>query len=645
MTAESLLILQEIAAELKDDPETLKSLSRILSYTGSYSELPLDVIVPTEDTEISPLLSDVVDEKRPFRDLRLRRLAFKNFRTFPQREYKPYAVKFENDKGPCSTFLVGRNGTGKSTIFDAIEYYYAHKVSNAEQKAIDDAWGEANSKETTTNIQKYLTFGFYDIPEIPTKDVLLEVRTQEGDKEVGLIAHSPICQPAPFCSDYDIANIASRKEGNLYDYIFTQLGYSELLDLQKRIVKISSMVHSDSLLQKKDDGTLDSEQVFLDTYEVETVIDVFMENYQQDSEKKNSLIDICDNYAKKTLDNFLDEILTPEFLQEDLDKSERLFRDHWKQLQENAKDFVKKESITLLDKFKESISARITAQKLIIMYDLLHQTLIKKKGVDAFNLFINIKKMAEQHQSLQVGNKESREKLINLSLKAAAIAYKIQKLLDAAINNVMGDFVEQYKSFIESSLAYFSDNNETFQLNYSKQDSNVYIKIYVTKSQGSFKANPNEYLNSFRFKLYAIALKLSLAFWYMKKNRCILPIAIDDVFNANDFENSGRLQQFVHKIYQAYHDKVNDTIPLQVIVLTHDEMILNAFRKGFNVREISRWGESEEERKKSKQTYNLYSGKCIVGRLFPYWEAQKVYIKIHKGYLSSDILNLYIPLN
>ena len=632
MTSESLLILQEIADTLRDEPELLKSLSKILDYSGSYTEMSSDVVVPAENTEISQKLTADTNQNKPFKDLRLRRLVFVNFRTFPETEYKPYAVKFENDKGPCSTFLVGRNGTGKSTIFDAIEFYFADKVSNAEQKGIKEV----------TDIQKYLTFGFNEIPKIRTENVFLEIKTQEGDEKVELMKRGPVCQPAPFCSDHDIYKIAALENSNLYEYIFEQLGYSELLNLQKGLNRISDL-QSINLMDKGDDSSFESEQVFLDTGEVETVIKAFMENYQQNH--KGILLNQCDIYAKKTPDQILEEVLTSEFLQEDLNKSGRFFPEKWEELQKNAEEFVEQEKIYLLAKFKEKSSSIITAKKLVLMYSLLYDT-FNEDAVGAFNLFVNMKKKAEQLEMEQVGAKRNREKLIATNRKAAAIANRIKALLDKAINNIVEDFIEQYHSFIESTLVYFSERFETFFLKLDKGvESKVSLNIIVSKDEGTFPSTPNKYLNSFRFKLYAIALKLSLAFWYMKKNRCILPVAIDDVFNANDFENSGRLQQFVHKIYQAYHDKVSDTIPLQVIVLTHDEMILNAFRKGFNVQEISRWGESEEEREKSKQTYNLYSGKCIVGRLFPYLEAQNVYDKIHNFNLYSDILNLYIPLN
>jgi hypothetical protein len=303
-----------------------------------------------------------------------------------------------------------------------------------------------------------------------------------------------------------------------------------------------------------------------------------------------------------------------------------LFREHWARLDSER---------------KENGNAQLMFQKLQQMYTLLKEALEATNVVDAFHLFMNQMDMLKQKEEELVATPVRRMDYII----ANNIAVQMEPPLDNAIDNIVKGFVSQYGSFIEDCLSYFSEENETFKLVYNKGEGTVKMTILVQKDEGHFSTDPYEYLNSFRFKLYAIALKLSLAFWYMKKNNCVLPVAIDDVFNANDFDNSGRLQQFVHRIYQLFYDKVCKTIPLQVILLTHDEMILSAFRKGFNVREISRWNESTEQRKQSHEAYQLYSDNCIVGRLFHYWDAWKMYNKVHKGYLYDDILNLYNKLN
>lgn len=606
---EIFVILQAIAGELKNDIMSLKSLSKIASFKSSFLNLTPKDIVPTDETEILPLLTETIDVERPFEDLRIKQLTFRYFRTFPDAGGKPYGVNFMREECSCSTFLVGKNGTGKSTIFDAIEYYYTNKVSNAEQKSI---W---------ENIE-YLTFGFGRIPEITSDKVLLGVKTQKEIQEVDLKGHSPLCQSTPFCSEKDIIDICYLPYGNLYEYIFEQLGYSELLKLQSRLVEIKNEILQFTQSDNKAD-------VYLKGEDVEIVIEAFLKYYK--SKKKDIVIKECQCYFKTNWDIVHKKTKLSHNKDE---QSPRMFVDQWKRLRKIVKDD------DVVTRFSNTKALQMF-KKLQLMYMLLEETLKANSAAKAFYLFANQLNQSKQQEAEKVAIQERRMDYT----KGLETITKINHFLISVIDNIIEKFVAEYQEFIERCLSYFSEENETFKLRYYKGEHRVVIDINVKKDEGSFLTNPYEYLNSFRFKLYAIALKVSLAFRYMQMNRRILPIAIDDVFNANDFDNCGRLQQFVHSVYQLFYEKVCKEIPLQVILLTHDEMILSAFRKGFNFREICRWNESLEQRKLSYDAYQLYSGNCIVGRLFHYGEARSMYNKTHKGYLYDEILNLYNALN
>ena len=78
-------------------------------------------------------------------------------------------------------------------------------------------------------------------------------------------------------------------------------------------------------------------------------------------------------------------------------------------------------------------------------------------------------------------------------------------------------------------------------------------------------------------------------------------------------------------------------------MLTHDEIILSAFQKGYNVREIKNRGASEEFKKMTQKKYELYKNNCIVGRLYPHEEAQNR-LSIQEN-TPTDFYNLYVELN
>lgn len=621
MNRECLQIFREIAVMKKDSDLYLKILSRILEYKGRYDNMGRSDIEPSEMTEVSALLSDGNEKEEDFKDLRLRQLTFRYFRTFPA-NWKPYGVLFERDGEPCSTFLVGRNSTGKSTIFDAIEYYYAHRISNAELKAIP------KDRE-----HEYLTYGFGKIKspqEIATGDVRLGVRTTDGKGNYRLNELKPVCLPSMFCSDYDIFRIGLLEEKGLEDFVLEQLGYSDLLAIQHRLDNIAGEVTktiNDLRPLEKEES---EEQVQLEPQDVERVIHVFMDYYDKD---RNRAITLCERYVKKhdkAAVLIKEEITAPQFGQKKIKKAQRLFIEEWQALQINVSwtDFPSLDSDIL-----------VRAEKLGLMYDLLYKALLCDKPADAFLLFVDRQREAQEWvKKLVLPTQVEREESIEKDEALLSVLRPVMANMEIVRHKIINSFVSEYGSFIEGCLGYFSKDKETFKLG-----SDIKVAINVAEKEGDFEATPAWYLNSFRFKLYAIALKLSLAFWYMKKNKRILPVAIDDVFNANDFENSIHLQQFVHSIYEVYHDKVCQSIPLQVIMLTHDEIILSAFKKGYNVTEIKEWGASEEVRRKARQKYELYRNNCIVGRLYPHEEVQ--FIPSIQKNIAAGIYNLYKDLS
>jgi len=68
------------------------------------------------------------------KDLRIKKILLSNIRGIEQSEI-PYGIDFCDEKGkPQSIVILGANGVGKSTVFDAIEMTYCNEVSEAEYR-------------------------------------------------------------------------------------------------------------------------------------------------------------------------------------------------------------------------------------------------------------------------------------------------------------------------------------------------------------------------------------------------------------------------------------------------------------------------------------------------------------------------------
>ena len=228
----------------------------------------------------------------------------------------------------------------------------------------------------------------------------------------------------------------------------------------------------------------------------------------------------------------------------------------------------------------------------------LYQRYFKAKAQETDEL------MTKEMQSLR--NEEMRQRVKDIN--------ELKGRIRLSKESILSDFIKDSKRFIENVLTGFSEF-DTFEL---KADNGTFVRIVAQDHHGdSFFARPNEYLNSFRFVLYCVSLKLALAFWQMKRNKAITPIVIDDVFDASDFENSLKLEKFVYEIFRAFAlmaKEENIKIPLQLIVLTHDQLMKSSFERG-----IIRY--------KIESTITerglMEPASCVCGRLFPLRDIEK----------------------
>lgn len=85
--------------------------------------------------------------------------------------------------------------------------------------------------------------------------------------------------------------------------------------------------------------------------------------------------------------------------------------------------------------------------------------------------------------------------------------------------------------------------------------------------------HPRQYLNTFRFKLYCVALKISLAYCCKSLYNINAPIVIDDVFDSSDFQNREKIKNFIFDLYKAHEDLFGLDAPLQLIFFTQDDVI------------------------------------------------------------------------
>ena len=670
-------ICKNILEEIKDtlhDEQCNKLINKIQAYGDSIENLNLDYLLTgrenrQEEVQGLPALANRVHDETPdhLQDFRIKRITLRNFRTFPDNEPNPYGISFVKKSGtePCSLFLVGKNGTGKSTLFDALEWIYTGKVRNAENRGI----------LTREGIKAYLTYGFGKINAVSTDSADLMIsRVGVREETWRLTSTTPLCVPAICCSDMDIEEISKYGEdvvigGNDPDkdnatkfqkFIRRQLGYDDLTTLLERLSAIGKVADDEAKRVEKRESL-----AFLsasDLRKIRKFLDTLCHGMEPADAKK--YLKYADRRKVRRSSEY-------QNVQAIFRKNNYPFPELWAQLQQNwrLKNTLAQgqrgvgflpgnaggvnEGRPSLKEINTRINRgidRLTAihKRLLQAWNEAHRA----EADDGYNEAItSLNKDAMFLDTRCDGLSDYYWELRSLQLKYARLGSSmvllVQKLISKLAHlldiqegedNYQTKVPNQLNRFVKKVLDYYAEKGENFEV--ISTSNSFEVIIHVRKKDGQqYDASPQKYLNTFRFRLYAVLLKIALAFFYMKENHCLAPIVIDDVFNASDFENSASLGDFIFRVYDAYQDVLGYQEPLQLIVFTHDEMIVNAFQNGLTMK-------SKEMQERERQGLADHEKYCIFGRLFPYWEAESVAkeTEMTDFYHKQGLLNLYLEI-
>lgn len=541
----------------------------------------------------------IKDMNTPLKDERLRSIQLVNIRSFygeKTERNNNFGLNCNINNNPVSLFLVGGNSTGKSSIFSALEKYYTGMVSYA--------------KATNCNEASYMTFGFGQAKKTDADLIKLDVgyfveSGRQKEKWESIKKMNDITTSASFCSDYDIERIEKSSE-NLNEFILEQLGYGDLFLLRRQI---------EFLLMRLKDPYEVSKQELLSSEWAE-IIEAFINLYTD-----SKLIDIEKPF--KDVSEIKKEISGENKLKH------KVFSSRWDVLSNGSASY--NEDMGFADFFfsdsESEKQGKASAERLAIMYQILFEKLEDLRIKNIVNV------LDEMYTNKNVIFEKERK---NAEMPISSVNRKetlttVSSLIKDKCDKILSTIYDDYQQFIEKILKRFSPSNETYRFNFEKGI--VSMSILVETEKGNFTAKPQEYLNTFRFKLYCVALKIALALSKMKERRISAPIVIDDIFNASDFENTLKLEQFVYTIFKTYDEVLQTRLSLQLILLTHDEMVQGAFRRGIKLR-------LEEAGNVQLYQNDSFRDNFLCGRLFDKKDWTE-YLKSGKGSDNHNFINLY----
>lgn len=116
-----------------------KFFDNIISYFNRFKEYKPDISQSSVDDSADILKS------WEGKDLRIKDVMLKSVRGFPNTD-KPFGIDFTNNNNePQSLIILGGNASGKSSIYDAIEYSFCNSIGEALLQSFEnDYWLDAS---------------------------------------------------------------------------------------------------------------------------------------------------------------------------------------------------------------------------------------------------------------------------------------------------------------------------------------------------------------------------------------------------------------------------------------------------------------------------------------------------------------------
>lgn len=586
-------------------PNANTVIMKLISFRNQIGMLEEEDVFGTGKEEID-VVAEHDENRRDIIDHRVKTLTFRHFRSIPKGLDKPYGICFTDvEDRPISLFLVGSNGVGKTTIFSALERHYLSDTSLSKEKNLEE--------------KKVLTYGFGQIKGVDTSAPILSVATMAGDFNEHLDDKESYCSPASFCSEYDLVQLG-KKGNDLSEYILVQLGFGGLKMLREKLEELMEGKQNDLKVSVEYTSELNSAD-----------IDVVIMHFLKVHNKSKELLEIAARYG--SLYNF-------DFGLFDQGMDNYAFKEKWEILKNLNKENENLEPAVIATRPKQkhdmSSKKEDVEKQLKLMYALLEDAL-KKCNVGKNGLLSALDMLfVKRHKLIEKSGRGLFDEQFNKkTTEELNILHDIISQIKNEENKIVKQFAQERSKMIRDILGMFSNTELELFIPDDVDPDEFRFEIRKNGEKDGFRATPQEYYNSFRYKLYAVSFKIALAFMEMNLKNIRIPVVIDDVFNASDFENNMRLEQFVYNIYKAY-DNMKFQEPLQLILLTHDEMVLNAFRKGADLMIDEKFVNDE------KQVPKIYQ--C--GRLFSYEYAEEMAKELNGNCNSvqNSFYNLYMPI-
>lgn len=564
---------------------------------ASFSQnIEAHIMVMIENPELNS--EENVNEEASSRDFRLRDICVRGIRRYPALEDKKegcdlyYGLSFSDaDGNPLSSIFLGHNGVGKTSFYCALEKVGMGFSDTAIQR------GYAGDQ-----------INFIRNLSAREEDMRIALRSESGTMECGAEkVTDSLAFPAYFCMERDIESISK----GLSDlYVARQLGIMEyyiLLKVLDRLLESRKGLlaeHEELVLKERHlsaeiwmigrihslEGPEQLQYLNSLTFARDTLSDsgrsikdkmTLLRHYVERVQEVLRLLLPAEDTSEEP--HSRDELLAymppgaDALAQMEIGEGTEEGVDALKEAEQN--DYISKVLAVvnwLVELFRKSVIVKRSGTDVAVSRKYLNNKTEQRKTVEAA-----IRKLVEDNGLLSLGKDRISEII------------RVYDELGKEYREILGRLAESGNKVMKSLFESFYDDDLKEVRFVLSGDSFLRLGVEVTavrpdNREEVMKAEPRRFLNNFRFKLFCVAVKASMAFGCSVLYGMNFPFVMDDVFNSSDFPNRGKIKQFIMKLYEAYESVLDIPGGLQLIFFTQDDIIGESVASG-----IRRFGDED----------------------------------------------------
>lgn len=207
-----------------------------------------------------------------------------------------------------------------------------------------------------------------------------------------------------------------------------------------------------------------------------------------------------------------------------------------------------------------------------------------KKEITDFETQIRIANEVIIKEQKNVEELETIQALFN-EVKESTKEY--EKWAATKINEAVSTAFAPIKLIVEKVLeSYFEMDNRNIDLiiakvpdEYDEETGEILSEVITAqikpKNQNVEPQAVGKILNTFHYRLFSTMVAVAIAIASRKNTQINIPLVLDDIFYASDFENRATVENFIEVLFKMFEDFTPD-LPLQLILFTHDQLIFES---------------------------------------------------------------------